>query len=156
MTHLILYQPPVALGKDQVIENQQSLTQIIEPYTQTYTTPSTLPLESKIISNVEGEEVSASRALDKGISMSVPAALSPVKSSKIETETTVSPSIFSQKNIDLQMAKLLLGSFSQQSESIEFGLSARATCIVSTSSGHLQTLLTINEYFKCTVRNVTH
>lgn len=80
--------------------------------------------------------------------LSVPTALSPVTCSRNETETTVSSSVSSQKDIDLQMAKLLLDLFSQQSESIEFGLSAKATCKVSNSSGHIQTLHTISQMFQ--------
>ena len=78
--------------------------------------------------------------------MSDPTALPPLKKeSNIHLEATVSPSLSSQKDLDLNMAnELSLDSFSQQDESIELRHRAMAHCTESSTLS----LLTMGENIK--------
>ena len=108
----------VVLRTDQGIVEPQSLTQILEPNTES--NPQTNPLV------VEPENM----YISEDDTLRDPVALSPpVKKRRYARETTTSSSISSQQDIDMEMAiKQSLDSLSQQGESIEIRQSAMATC----------------------------
>ena len=108
-------QPPEAIGIDYEAQNQQSLTQVIEPYTQTSISTSTQPLNRKAISSHEGEGETALDAPNKDdLIESDPTALPLEKKRRVEPEVSVNPSVSSQQDIELQTAhKQSLASSSQ-------------------------------------------
>lgn len=149
-------EPSVALGFDNEPENQQVPTHVIEPNTETETSQTLLPLKRK---PDEHEGVGAFSAPNKEVSEISPAALPPAKARRMETEATASPSFSSQQDIELIKAhKQSLGSSSQQDESIEICLSARAPCTESNteSDTHLQTMLDLNVPIINALRGATY
>ena len=124
--------PPEAIGHDHEPENQQVLTQVIEPNRQTLPKQSLLPLKRKLVYFKKSKGVSAFSALNKDVYVVNPAALPPPKRRLVEVEylmeVTASPSVSSQQDSDLTKANQQeLGSSSQQVDPIEIRLSARAS-----------------------------
>lgn len=137
---LIEYQPPVALGQDQGIENPQSLTPIIEPNTQTNTLSTTQPLKRKEPMSNEGNEgVTADPVVNKDVLVREPTTLPPQKKRSIQTEATINSPVSSRKDTVVEKAqKQSLDSSSQQGASIETRLAARASLTVGESPPQTQ------------------
>ncbi|KAK1370204.1 hypothetical protein POM88_036296 [Heracleum sosnowskyi] len=115
----------VVVRADPEIVEPQSLTQVIEPNRESNTP------ETQSEPNVQ----TSSRKVSDIPEMSVPTALSPpLKKRKTYRETTVSPSVSSQKDMDIDMATTQsLETSSQQDESIEIRHRAMASCTESST-----------------------
>ncbi|KAK1360479.1 hypothetical protein POM88_044953 [Heracleum sosnowskyi] len=115
----------VVVRADPEIVDPQSLTQVIEPNRES-NTPETPP---------EPNVQTSSRNVSDIAEMSVPTALSPpLKKRKTYRETTVSPSVSSQKDMDIDMATTQsLETSSQQGGSIEIRHRAMASCTESST-----------------------
>ncbi|KAK1380704.1 hypothetical protein POM88_027448 [Heracleum sosnowskyi] len=115
----------VVVRADPEIVDPQSLTQVIEPNRESNTP------ETQSEPNVQ----TSSRNVSDITEMSVPTALSPpLKKRKTYRETTVSPSVSSQKDMDIDMATTQsLETSSQQGGSIEIRHRAMASCTESST-----------------------
>ncbi|KAK1398062.1 hypothetical protein POM88_007925 [Heracleum sosnowskyi] len=115
----------VVVRADPEIVDPQSLTQVIEPNRESNTP------ETQSETNVQ----TSSRNVSDIAQMSVPTALSPpLKKRKTYREITVSPSVSSQKDMDIDMATTQsLETSSQQGGSIEIRHRAMASCTESST-----------------------
>ncbi|KAK1400955.1 hypothetical protein POM88_000560 [Heracleum sosnowskyi] len=115
----------VVVRADPEVVEPQSLTQVIEPNRES-NTPDTQP---------EPNIQTSSRRLSDIAAMSVPTALSPpLKKRRTYREATVSPSVSSQKDMDIDMAtKQSLETSSQRDESIEIRHRDMASCTESST-----------------------
>ncbi|KAK1396442.1 hypothetical protein POM88_006305 [Heracleum sosnowskyi] len=115
----------VVVRADPEIVEPQSLTLVIEPYRESNTSDTqpepTIQTSSRRVSDIP--------------EMSVPTALSPpLKKRKTYRETTVSPSVSSQKDMDFDMATTQsLETSSQQGGSIEIRHRAMTSCTESST-----------------------
>ncbi|KAK1389145.1 hypothetical protein POM88_017323 [Heracleum sosnowskyi] len=115
----------VVVRADPEIVEPQSLTQVIEPYRESNTS------DTQPEPNIQ----TSSRRVSDVPEMSVPTALSPpLKKRRTYREITVSPSVSSQKDMDIDMATTQsLETSSQQGGSIEIRHRAMASCTESST-----------------------
>ncbi|KAK1357390.1 hypothetical protein POM88_050646 [Heracleum sosnowskyi] len=120
-----LIETQVVVRADPEIVEPQSLTQVIEPYRESNTS------DTQPEPNIQ----TSSRRVSNVAEMSVPTALSPpLKKRRTYRETTVSPSVSSQKDMDIDMAtEQSLETSSQQGGSIEIRHRTMASCTESST-----------------------
>lgn len=98
-------EPLMAIWLGNKLEHPQVQTHALEPNTQTLSLSSLLPLKRKLHTSNEGERDNASEAPHKVVYLSDQAALPPTKSKLSQHELSISPSIPSQKEIEMHMTK---------------------------------------------------
>ena len=120
----------VDVRADQGIVEPQSLTQVIEPNTE-----SNIPQQSTSRPKLPFRR----KRSDKVGTMNEPTALPPLKKRKILCEATIIPFVSSQQDMDFEMTnEQYLGSFSQQDDPIEIPHRAMAPCTESHTLALLQ------------------